>query len=314
MAETDLKCLKQLLGRLIQRPNGPELFNELLDEVVSRSDNPTAVRRQIDEIRRQSQERSAERSERLSNQLVHSILPLFVVDERGHPVRRGSCVLVEVDDCRFALTANHVFNNGDRLLHTALPPRGPLQPLPYSVDFVARNTELDAAVLPLRRSDLEALGASTFLRAEDISENHHNVQDLGLNSYFTMGYPESRNYARINLPQRRVRQTSFQVTGLAAPPEAYLEESLDPSQHLAIEFDREHLRYKGTQIVGPHVQGMSGGGIFHLRDRTDPHGSPALVGIGIKHRRAARLLIGTRIEHFMQLARGVVADNRQAFA
>ena len=105
---------------------------------------------------------------------------------------------------------------------------------------------------------------------------------------------------------------SFQFTRLGEPPDTYLKESLDPAAHLLVEFDRENFRFKGQSITGPKVQGVIGGGMFHLAD-SGAAPTAALVAMATKHRRPSRLIVGTRIEHFMRLARELIITERALF-
>ena len=262
---------------------------------------------------RQSQERSAERGERLAQRFISSVLPVFVIDERWHPERRGSCVLVQIEECRFALTARHVLNEGDLQLHAAAAPRGRLTALPYHHAFGTAATDLDIGVLPLRRSGLAAFKTSVFLDADDINENHEVKQGLAGNSHFVIGYSASRSQVRVSHVERHIHQVSFQFTGLGEPPGTYTRESLDPAAHLIVEFDRKKLRFKGQSVIGPKVQGVSGGAIFHL---TDGSVAPTaeLVAIATEHRKQSRLIVGTRIEHFMRLARELMVSEPALFA
>lgn len=270
------------------------------------------LKHHLEEIWRLSQQRAAERGERLARRLIPSVLPVFVIDDRGHPERRGSCVLIQIGECRFAFTARHVLNEGDLRLHAAAAPRGRLNPLPYAHAFNTAAIDLDVAVLPLRRSELVAFDGSVFLGAADIDEHHEVKQSLDGNSHFVIGYSASRSQVRVSHVGRNVHQVSFQFTGLVEPPETYAKESLDPAGHLIIEFDRDKLRFKGQTVTGPKVQGVSGGGIFHLADRS---GDPPvkLVAIATEHRRQSRLIVGTRIEHFMRLARDLIVTDPTLF-
>ena len=82
--------------------------------------------------------------------------------------------------------------------------------------------------------------------------------------------------------------------------------------HLIIEFDHEDIRVAGARAVPPKLQGVSGGGMFHLADLS-PTPEARLVAIATDHDKKARVIVGTRIEHFVNSARSVLRDDPQLF-
>ena len=83
------------------------------------------LRRLFEVIRAESQSRSEERSARLAHRLIRSVLPLFVMDERDHLERIGTCVMVRVDSRLFLLTAGHVLADAaSRQLWAISGPKG----------------------------------------------------------------------------------------------------------------------------------------------------------------------------------------------
>jgi hypothetical protein len=55
--------------------------------------------------------RKAEAQRQLAERLQESVVPLFIDDDKGHPDRIGSCVLVQLDGEFFAFTAAHVIRD-----------------------------------------------------------------------------------------------------------------------------------------------------------------------------------------------------------
>ena len=173
--------------------------------------------------------------------------------------------------------------------------------------------DFDVGVLPLSRSGLEQFAAWTFFGPDDVDETDRpDHLAIGHNSYFVLGYSASRSQVRVHHPRRHIDQTTFQFSGLPEPPETYIRESLDPKVHLILEFDHEDIRVAGTRAVPPKLQGVSGGGMFHLADLS-PTLAAKLVAIATDHDKKARVIIGTRIEYFMDSARRVLQDEPRLF-
>jgi hypothetical protein len=263
-------------------------------------------------------DRASARGDLLSKRFAESVLPLFVSDEFGRPRRLGSCVLVKVDGQPFAFTAAHVMTDaGDSLLHFGGGDGRKLTPLPCVKGFQSgqlQGIDFDVGLLPLSRSDLHLFAGYRFLGEADIDEiGRPDTLVFGFNSYSVFGYPASRSQFRVDHVGRHIKQASFHFTGLSEPLPVYVRERLDPEVHVIIEFDHADIRIAGRQITPPKLQGVSGGGIFHL-DTFDDAAPTQLVAIATGHRRSARMVVGTRIEHFISAARRVVAAEPHLFA
>lgn len=109
------------------------------------------LKRLFESIRADAQSRSEERSTRLAHRLIRSVLPLFVMDERDHLERIGTCVMVRVDSQLFLLTAGHVLTDaGTKQLWAISGPKGRTIGLPSGISVSHdRDTEIDVGVIPL---------------------------------------------------------------------------------------------------------------------------------------------------------------------
>lgn len=262
------------------------------------------LRRLIAAIRAESQSRSEERSSRLANRLIRSVLPLFVMDERDHLERIGTCVMVRVDARLFLLTAGHVLADaGTRQLWAISGPRGRTIGLPNGTSVSHDgDTEIDVGVIPLPPNALSFFDGCTPIEESEINESYVVDQGIGKNSIYLIGYSASNSQVRVNHADKTVRQTSFQFTGLAEIEEVYRRESLSVLHHLVVEF--ANVRSGGQPARPPQLQGVSGGGMFHLMT-LDTDATIRLVAIATEHRRPEELVIGTRIEHFLRVARQI---------
>jgi hypothetical protein len=69
-------------------------------------------------------------------------------------------------------------------------------------------------------------------------------------------------------------------------------------------YDHKEIVIGGRRVNPPKLQGGSGGGVFHISRETN-HG--ALVAIATQNRRNGRLIVGTRIKHFLAMVRELKA-------
>jgi hypothetical protein len=260
------------------------------------------LRRLFETIRAESLNRSEERSTKLAHRLIRSVLPLFVMDERDHLQRIGTAVLVRVDGRLFLLTAGHVLiDAGEQQLYAISGPKGRTVGLPNgsSVSYDG-DTEIDVGVIPLPANAMSFFDGCTPIEEADINESYVVDHAIAKNSIFLIGYSASNSQVRVNHLDKTVRQTSFQFTGLAEVEEVYQREKLSVAHHLVVEF--ANVRSGGEPTIPPKLQGVSGGGMFHLVTR-DTDATIQLVAIATEHRHAQQLVVGTRIEQFLRLIR-----------
>lgn len=263
------------------------------------------LRRLFESIRAESQSRSEERSTRLAHRLIRSVLPLFVVDERDHLERIGTCVMVRVDSQLFLLTAGHVLTEaGTKQLWAISGPKGRTIGLPSGISVSHDgDTEIDVGVIPLPENALLSFfEGCTPIEESEINEDYVVEHGIGRNSIYLIGYSASNSQVRVNHADKTVCQTSFQFTGLTEIEEVYRRESLSVAHHLVVEF--ANVRSGGQPATPPQLQGVSGGGMFHLVTR-DADATIRLVAIATEHRRAEEIVVGTRIEHFLGVAKQI---------
>jgi hypothetical protein len=268
-------------------------------------------------LRQQAFAKAAQGARVLAERFARSVLPVFRPDRQGLPDRIGSCALVRVDGRPFAFTAAHVVTDlADALLHVSPGPKGKLRPLPCRKAFFvtdAESNDFDIAVLPLVGADVTTFTDWSFLDQGDV-DLQHQVDPLayGRNSYSLFGYSASPSQVKVSRPRKHIRQQSFLFTGLPEDESVYRRESLNPLVHLVLEFDHKDIRVAGRRTTPPKLQGVSGGGIFHLVDLS-ANPTTRLVAIATEHRRSSRVVVGTRIEHFVALARAVIANEPTLF-
>jgi hypothetical protein len=252
-------------------------------------------------------EASAQKSEErrlLAERLQQCVVPLFIM-RRGQPDRTGSCVLVRLDSDFFAFTAAHVLRDADSAPFFA-PSEGeggkllPLPPYTAHLNSSGRDDDLDVGVLVLAARHLGPFHRRVFLAGTEIDKDDR-LDDQGLKSfYFVLGYSASKTQVKVSKAERRIHQQSFHCSTSPVDAPEYLHEQISQADHILLDFDHKEIVVRGRRANPPKLQGVSGGGIFQISRETN-HGP--LVAIATQNRRRSRLIMGTKLKHFLALAR-----------
>jgi hypothetical protein len=249
--------------------------------------------------------RKEEEKRLLTERPQESMVPLFIYRD-GQPDRIGSCVLVRLDSEFYAFTAAHVIRDaGSATLFAPSEGRGgKLQPLPPCTAHLKSSGgahDLDVGVLALAARHLGAFQHHVFLAGPEIDqEDQPDDQDDLRSFYFVLGYSASRTQVKISKAERRIHQQSFRFSTQPVDAAEYLQERMSKSDHILLDFDHKEIRVEGRRASPPKLQGVSGGGIFQI-SRKAMRGP--LVAIATENRRRSRLILGTRIKHFLAMVR-----------
>lgn len=293
-----------------QRKIQARAFSDLVDDLVALA-APVAQLQGVD-LQAQLAEavaRRAEEQQRLAERLQESVVPLFMDDDRGRPDRLGSCVLVRLDSDYYAFTAAHVLRDvgSSRLSAPSTGRGGDLLPLPASTAWLSPTSidnDLDVGVLALPASALEAFERRVFLTGREIDQADQ-PDDAGFaSSYFVLGYSASRTQVKISHERRQVDQRSFHCMTSPVDAAEYVRENMLQSDHLLLDFDHKDIVVAKKRVTPPRLQGVSGGGVFHISRETR---QGPLVAIATRNLRNSRLIVGTRVKHFLSMAREMKA-------
>lgn len=248
----------------------------------------------------------------MAERLQEPVVPLFIGDDQGHPDRIGSCVLARLDTGLYAFTAAHVIDAiaSGRVFAPSKARGGKLLPLPPCSAHVKSSrgdNSLDVAVLALPPDNLGPFQARAFLRDSEIDETDR-PDDPGLTSfYLVLGYSASGTQVKVYRGKRQVNQQSFRCRTHPVSASEYVQEGLSQADHIALDFDHNEIVVGGKRTKPPKLQGVSGGGIFHMSTATR---QGPLVAIATQNRRNSRLIVGTRLKHFLAVARGLTVASR----
>jgi hypothetical protein len=253
--------------------------------------------------------RKSEERRQLAEGLQGCVVPLFIGNRDGQPDRIGSCVLVRLDSDLFAFTAAHVIREAAsaRLFAPSEGRGGKLLPLPPCTAHLSSSgsyTDLDVGVLGLPARQLGPFQQRVFLSGAAIDQNDR-PDDQGLASfYFVLGYSASRTQVKVSRAERHIHQRSFHCSTSPVAAAEYLQEEMPQADHILLDFDHKEVVIQGRRVDPTKLQGVSGGGIFHISRETK---RTELVAIATQNRRSSRLIVGTRIKHFLAMVRELKA-------
>ncbi len=255
--------------------------------------------------------RKAEERRQLAERLQQSVVPLYIGDDKGRPGVIGSCVLVRLDSVFFAFTAAHVIQDvGSSPLWA--PPEGKgekLSPLPQCVAYLSpsrKDNDLDVGVLVLPAGALGAFAHRVFLTGAEIDQEDQPDDTGPAAFYFVLGYPASRTQVKVSKATRHIDQKSFHCATSCVAAAEYLHEGMSQSDHVLLDFDHKEIVIGGRRVNPPKLQGVSGGGVFHISRNTK---QGPLVAIATQNRRNSRLIAGTRLKHFLAMVRELKATS-----
>jgi hypothetical protein len=245
--------------------------------------------------------RKSEEQRLLAERLQESVVPLFVSD-RGQPDRIGSCVLVRLDSDFFAFTAAHVIRDAESapLFASSEGRGGKLLPLRTAhLQPSGRQGDLDVAVLVLPPNQ-GPFQQRTFLAGAEIDQDDR-PDEHGLESfYFVLGYSASRTQVKVSRAELRIHQRSFHCSTNPVEAAEYAQEQMSQADHILLDFDHKEIKVEGKRVSPPKLQGVSGGGVFHISRKTN---RGPLVAIATQNPRRSKLIVGTRIKHFLAMVR-----------
>ncbi len=242
-----------------------------------------------------------------SARLNASVRPLFYEDVSKRKVRPlGSCVLVTIDNTKFVLTAAHVmrkdsfrneFHDVPVVLYT---PTGRAISFerwePVFTGTTGGGTDIDVAFVRLEDNASSALEGCAFL-GQDERELNHNDDRSRDSFYLIVGYPGSRKLTKIW--QGLIKQFSFSIATYPAREELHQKINRSRKDHILLEYSDNKVTHNGLKRKMPKVQGMSGGGVFHVDRQTR---KARLVGIVSEHHAKSEVIVAKRIDSFIMIA------------
>ena len=111
---------------------------------------------------------------------------------------------------------------------------------------------------------------------------------------------------KVSKAMRHIHQQSFHCSTYPVEAAEYLQEETSQADHILLDFDHKEIVIGEKRVNPPRLQGVSGGGIFHVSRETK---QGPLVAIATQNRRSSRLIVGTRVKHFLAMVRELKATS-----
>jgi len=242
-----------------------------------------------------------EQTDAAVKELLPSVRPIYLVNERFGPEQTASGILFSEDNIHLLITAGHVFDNlqgsavyvgGEkRLVHL----KG--QHYRTSPDGSAENDKYDLAFVELDEEALSHLGNVRFLQSSDLDPN--DIAKKG-HYYLVLGYPATKN-RRINYESYKAPHNLYIYSAGSPTLEIYRRLSIFEETHILLDFDKKMIADKANKLVNPpKLHGISGGGIWRIRDYSNVASLAGLsqrklVGIVIEGHPEHKAIMGVRI-------------------
>ncbi|MBB1632466.1 hypothetical protein [Cupriavidus sp. UME77] len=253
---------------------------------------------------------AALRHEHAHQLMGKAVRPIYYVDMDGYPLHEGSCVLVEIDEEKYVITASHVIDastkhdsalyigGADSLVEIS---GGDYLRSPRSGDN-ANDDPYDFAVWKGSAQAIAALGDLPYISSRQFSLAPSTAAG---NVYSVFGYPTTKNRFR-QRKQRRVKSQLWHYYSVTRDGAKAAEKmGVDGVHHIFIGYDKHSKWPNGRRIDSLKPQGASGGALIDLGDcsdlesaRSDGEFVPKLAGIFIEHHN--KVLISTRIGVILQ--------------
>jgi hypothetical protein len=249
----------------------------------------------MEQDERRRQDRALERVEAHLAIPLRTTAPVLQATASGHLVFVGSAVLLDAGEHAFVLTASHVLDHessGELLLGrigSAVSLRGPRALTRIPPGGSREDDHVDLAMVHLTDTARASFLPEEFI---NLSQLHSGPPVDG--DFILAGYPISQQPKRL-IPG----DDSVRLYGLLAGEEespTYVKDRYDRENSLLLRFKKEDTWRKGVgRAVAPDLYGVSGCGIWHLKDLTAAS-KPRLCAIAIEwHRGNAKRILGTRI-------------------
>jgi hypothetical protein len=246
-------------------------------------------------------------AKKLNSTLGISVRPLFFEDEHTRQLKLlGSCVLTTLNGAKFIFTAGHVMredgfrNELNRVPVALATPEGRLVSFKNSEGVCSglsgEGRDLDVGFVRLASEACGAFEDCHFL-PEDECELNHQDDRTGSSFYLLIGYSVSRKLTKIW--GRQIKQFALCICTNPKSEPWHERMNLPAKDHILLEWKENNVAHNGVPRNMPKIEGMSGGGVFHVHRKT---GKARLVGIITELHKESRVIVATRIDLFVWLA------------
>ena len=239
-----------------------------------------------------------------ANSILESTIQFFKNNPKCEPAPLGCGLLLSLEDKFFMVTVAHVIAEDYNNIFVILPDKelklGASPKYPEILKFTSlpasgnrKDDKIDIAVMELKDKVItDILVTHKFIPLDNIEIGHNPVENP---YYLSVGYPATKTKKVWNeekiLAKPYVYRTEFD-------PNFDLEKfGFASNSHIAIKFDGKVKSYKNNTVHNaPKLGGISGSGLWYLKDFAKPDmvKNKQLVGLIIE--RVSNVLVATRID------------------
>jgi hypothetical protein len=237
-------------------------------------------------------------------QHLHARLqPVIHAFPNGEAEVVGSSILLQVANRFFFASAAHVLKVPPA--GAALEVVGDSQNIRLPVEDVVAGTDssslnpaeglIDVAFVEVSTAAVSRLGGAAAVKMNEVDANESLKPFRG--GFLAIGYPLSET--AVDADKSTVRVSPFALHTGSTEPEIYTTLGVSPHIHLVLQYDPAAVTWPDAlRREGPSPHGMSGGGIWRVRNSYPaPPGPPdaKLVAMMIEHRAGEHAIIATRV-------------------
>lgn len=208
-----------------------------------------------------------------AQQFISSIRPIYGSSENGNPIHIGTCLLMEIENHKYLLTAAHVIDENE---YSSLYVGGKSEVILIEGDFHCTmrpedgrdNDHYDFAWLQLSDQLIEKIGNACF--AQETQLSYYNGQPEG-RLYLALGYPNTKN-KKINTPKKSIKPYYMKHASTVNQNEVLRRKlGVSGKDHLFLEYNSKHSKDEEGKIVNSIVpRGISGGALIDMGNIANP--------------------------------------------
>jgi hypothetical protein len=212
-------------------------------------------------------ERMTECTDAGAQQFIGSIRPIYGSTENGNPIHIGTCILLQIENLKYLLTAAHVIDENE---HSSLYVGGESEVILIEGDFLCTkkpeggrdNDHYDFAWLQLSDQFIGKMGNVCF--AEEKQFSNYNGQTEG-RLYLALGYPNTKN-RQINTQEKSVKPHYMKYASTVKPNDVLCKKlGVSGKDHLFLNYNPKHSKDEAGKIVNSIVpRGISGGALIDM--------------------------------------------------
>jgi hypothetical protein len=238
---------------------------------------------------------------------TQTVVPLYRLRERNRPEAMGTGLLVHDKGKDFLVSAAHCLEEtkNSQGLYFYITPKewrkvtGRVTVNTWEGDRAQDLIDVGVVKLdgekmpPYREMKLVAVDSS-WLKPKRFPREGRR--------YAIVGFPSS--YVDVRGHTKNIHVQPFAYNHYSIADAEYSSHGIDPEHHIALQFiKRKTFLPDGKQMTAPDLFGLSGSPIFELwgPEERDDSGVFPIVGIGTKHRKSSRIILGTDVSAVLDM-------------